>query len=92
VLVTRFATERPEALEAGVARLVGTLRTAILEGAAAILSAPAKRRSARRPVNPYGDGRAAQRIADALAESFSEEPGGHDRDRRGEHQHDAEQE
>src|SRR5688572_30756234 len=53
VLVLREVTERPEAVEAGVAQLVGTERAVIVERASAILQ-----RSTRfNGVNPYGDGR-----------------------------------
>ncbi len=66
VLVMREVTERPEAIEAGTARLVGTSRATILAGARNLLDnagAYAKMASA---VNPYGDGQARLRIADHL--------------------------
>jgi UDP-N-acetylglucosamine 2-epimerase (non-hydrolysing) len=63
VLVLRDVTERPEGVEAGVAELVGTDRRRIVERAfAALASEPARE---RRP-NPYGDGRAGERIADIV--------------------------
>lgn len=65
LLVMRDATERPEGIEAGVARLVGTNRARIVAEASAILSDPAVR-AQMQGENPYGDGRAAQRIIDIL--------------------------
>jgi UDP-N-acetylglucosamine 2-epimerase (non-hydrolysing) len=63
VLVLRGVTERPEAVEAGVAELVGTDRRLIVQRSLALLAAGTPR--AARP-NPYGDGRAGERIADIL--------------------------
>jgi UDP-N-acetylglucosamine 2-epimerase (non-hydrolysing) len=67
VLVLRDSTERPEGVSAGVARLVGT-RTDAVEGAIEelISDVPLYRRMASCP-NPYGDGRAGERIAAAIA-------------------------
>jgi UDP-N-acetylglucosamine 2-epimerase (non-hydrolysing) len=64
VLVLRDKTERPEGVAAGVARLVGTDPDRILREATRILAVP---RLPAPPVNPYGDGRAAQRIVAILA-------------------------
>jgi len=67
VLVMRETTERPEGVEAGAARLVGTDASRILEEAVRLLedeSAYARMAQAR---NPYGDGRAAERIVGLLA-------------------------
>jgi UDP-N-acetylglucosamine 2-epimerase (non-hydrolysing) len=66
VLVTRDATERPEAIEAGLARLVGTRASAIVEEASRLLSGSKAFAAAKGSGNPYGDGRAAKRIADVL--------------------------
>lgn len=66
-LVLRETTERPEGVEAGVARLVGTDRATIVAAASELLADPAARRSMQRAGNPYGDGRAAERIAAILA-------------------------
>lgn len=67
VLVLRETTERPEVIEAGVAQLVGADRARIVAEAARLLTdAEAYARMAR-AVNPYGDGRASERIADILA-------------------------
>jgi UDP-N-acetylglucosamine 2-epimerase (non-hydrolysing) len=61
VLVLREVTERPEALAAGTAKLVGTDRQAILSAARECLSAP---RDTGIAPNPFGDGNAGKRIAD----------------------------
>jgi UDP-N-acetylglucosamine 2-epimerase (non-hydrolysing) len=67
VLVLRATTERPEGVEAGVARLVGTDREKIFAAAAELLSSTAAYEAMARAVNPYGDGHAAERIAAILA-------------------------
>jgi UDP-N-acetylglucosamine 2-epimerase (non-hydrolysing) len=66
VLVLRAATERPEAVELGVAELVGTETDAIVEAGRRLLSDPAHYARMARGVSPYGDGRAAARIREAL--------------------------
>ncbi|PWH13482.1 MAG: UDP-N-acetylglucosamine 2-epimerase (non-hydrolyzing) [Ardenticatenia bacterium] len=68
VLVLRHVTERPEALEAGVARLVGSETEAIVATASRLLDDAAAYARMRRAVNPYGDGHAAERIVAALLE------------------------
>lgn len=67
VLVMRAVTERPEAIAAGVARLVGTDTALILSEAQRLLDDPAWYRQIARGASPYGDGHAAGRIADAIA-------------------------
>jgi UDP-N-acetylglucosamine 2-epimerase (non-hydrolysing) len=67
VLVLREKTERPEGVEAGLARLVGTDEERIVAEASRLLSDPSARRRMSEGANPYGDGRACDRIADALA-------------------------
>jgi UDP-N-acetylglucosamine 2-epimerase (non-hydrolysing) len=70
VLVLRDVTERPEGVEAGTAVLVGTEPATIVAEASRLLEdAEAYARRAC-IANPYGDGRAAERIVDALAERF----------------------
>jgi len=70
VLVLRATTERPEGIAAGVAVLVGTKREDIVAQASRLLSdADAYQRMARR-ANPYGDGKAAQRIRQAVEYHF----------------------
>ena len=66
VLVMRENTERPEGLDAGTSILVGTSTETILERASALLDDPAAHRAMAQRANPYGDGTAAQRIADSL--------------------------
>lgn len=68
VLVLRDTTERPEAVEAGVARLVGTNPSAIVNAAAALLDDPVAYEAMAHPENPFGDGRARFRIVRALTE------------------------
>lgn len=67
VLVMRENTERPEAVEAGTALLVGTRVDRIVAEATRLLDDPARYDSMARRHNPYGDGKACERIADALA-------------------------
>lgn len=69
VLVLRQVTERPEAVEAGVARVVGTDAERIVTEACCLLDHPEEHAAMARAVNPYGDGHAAERIADALLEA-----------------------
>ncbi|MEW6279174.1 MAG: UDP-N-acetylglucosamine 2-epimerase (non-hydrolyzing), partial [Candidatus Eremiobacterota bacterium] len=59
VLVLRRTTERPEGIEAGVSRLVGTDRHTIVEEATRLLTDPQEYRRMSQVANPYGDGRAA---------------------------------
>lgn len=66
VLVLRDVTERPEALAAGAARLVGTEPRRILAEVARLLDDPRAHARMARPVFPYGDGQASRRIADAI--------------------------
>ena len=66
VLVLREKTERPEAVEAGRAVLVGTDEERIVAEATRLLSDETARRRMSQGGNPYGDGRAAERIAGAL--------------------------
>lgn len=67
VLVMRDTTERPEALEAGTVKLVGTDYDAIVGEVSALLTDEAAYDAMSRAVNPYGDGLACPRIADLLA-------------------------
>jgi UDP-N-acetylglucosamine 2-epimerase (non-hydrolysing) len=66
VLVLRKVTERPEGVEAGVARLVGTDGPRIVKEAEGLLRAEVLDGEETRPRNPYGDGRAGERIADIV--------------------------
>lgn len=65
VVVMREITERPEALAAGTARLAGTSEAGIVAAVTELLDSPAISESMSRVHNPYGDGRASERIADA---------------------------
>lgn len=71
VLVLRDTTERPEAVEAGVARLVGTKHNRIVMEAERLLRDPAAHAAMANRANPYGDGQAAGRIVSALLERSS---------------------
>ena len=65
-LVLREVTERPEGVDAGALRLVGTDRARIVAEATRLLDDPRAYRAMARAVNPFGDGRAAERIVSAL--------------------------
>lgn len=75
VLVLRDETERPEALDAGVARLVGHGRTCITAAVESLLIDAAAYGNMVKNVSPYGDGQAAARIVAVLAEKFAAEKG-----------------
>ncbi len=66
VLVMRDTTERPEVVELGAARLVGTSVELIVEGASTLLLDPTKYAACQIETNPYGDGHAAERIVDLM--------------------------
>lgn len=70
VLVMRRETERPEAVAAGTARLVGVERDAIVAAAAQLLDDEAAYAKMAKAVNPYGDGNACPRIARAILWHF----------------------
>lgn len=67
VLVMRDTTERPEGIEAGTLKLVGTTEDVIYREFSRLLSDKEEYRAMSRASNPYGDGHASERIADALA-------------------------
>lgn len=66
VLVVRDATERPEGIEAGVVKLVGTQTEDIIAAAQELLTSAGAYRRMASGGNPYGDGRASERICEAL--------------------------
>lgn len=66
VLVMRDTTERPEALDAGTVKLVGTDYNKIVDNVSLLLEDEKEYDIMSRANNPYGDGKASQRIADAL--------------------------
>lgn len=67
VLVMRDTTERPEGVEAGNAKLVGTCQTTIEQELTRLLSDADAYSEMADAQNPYGDGTASRQIADALA-------------------------
>lgn len=71
VLVMREKTERPEAVEAGTVKLVGTDEDRIVAEAERLLDEPAEYARMQRVHNPYGDGHACERIAEAIRRYFS---------------------
>jgi UDP-N-acetylglucosamine 2-epimerase (non-hydrolysing) len=73
VLVMREITERPEAVESGWAQLVGSSRKMIVETANAWLSQNKKQQLAHCS-NPFGDGRAGERIAELMASRAEQGP------------------
>ena len=72
VLVLRRETERPEAVEAGTVKLAGVEEEEIFRLARELLSDPAAYQQMARAANPYGDGRACRRIADAVQWHFGQ--------------------
>jgi UDP-N-acetylglucosamine 2-epimerase (non-hydrolysing) len=70
VLVMRDTTERPEAVHAGTVRLVGTDEDLIVTAVGHLLTDPVAYAAMANAVNPYGDGRAAERAVAALAHYF----------------------
>lgn len=69
ILVTRDVTERPEAVEAGTVRLVGTDMDRIVAESTALLDDPSWYETMSRAHNPYGDGKASRRIVDSVIAS-----------------------
>lgn len=74
VLVLREATERPEALERGASRLVGTSRERIVGSCLSLLNNPAEYASMASAGSPYGDGQAAPRIAAVIERFLASQP------------------
>ena len=74
VLVLRRETERPEAVEAGTVRLAGTEEEDIFRLASELLRDETAYRAMAHAVNPYGDGMACKRIADAIEWKFGLRP------------------
>ncbi|MEW6065842.1 MAG: non-hydrolyzing UDP-N-acetylglucosamine 2-epimerase [Bacillota bacterium] len=70
VLVLRNTTERPEAVDAGTVKLVGTDREVVLSVTKELLNNPDTYKSMAEAVNPYGDGLAAKRIVDFICYKF----------------------
>lgn len=70
VLVLRAETERPEGIEAGVAKLVGSDAKRIVSETHKLLTDPARYRAMSKAVNPYGDGKASRRIVNILKKAL----------------------
>jgi UDP-N-acetylglucosamine 2-epimerase (non-hydrolysing) len=70
VLVLRNETERPEAVAAGTVKLAGTEEARIISLAVELLDNEDEYNNMARAINPYGDGRASERIANALLYNF----------------------
>ena len=66
VMVLRDTTERPEAVQAGTVKLVGTSRDKIYQETKRLLSEPDEYEKMAQAINPYGDGRAAERIVEVI--------------------------
>lgn len=71
VLVLRETTERPEAIAAGTAKLVGTDADAIATAALELLNSSDAYKAMAQAVNPFGDGKASQRIVNIVKQYFS---------------------
>jgi len=67
VLILREVTERPEVIEAGAGQIVGTDRDQIVKAASRLLTDPEAYKQMSSAQNPFGDGHAAERIAEILA-------------------------
>jgi len=72
VLVLRETTERPEAVTAGTAKLVGTETETVVIAAAELLGSDMAYSAMAKAVNPFGDGHAAERIADIVSQYFNQ--------------------
>ena len=72
VLVLRNVTERPEAVEAGPVKVIGTSREKIYQCVEDLLGDKIKYEEMSKAINPYGDGHAAEKIADALKSELSD--------------------
>ena len=70
VLVMRDTTERPEALESGTVKLVGTNYDKIVKGVSILLDDPSEYAQMSNAINPYGDGKACSRILDFLLKNI----------------------
>lgn len=72
VLVLRDTTERPEGIEAGTLKLIGTDEDTIFDAAHELLTNQAAHEVMAKASNPYGDGEASRRIADAITNYFND--------------------
>lgn len=69
-LLIRDTTERPEAIQAGVVKMIGAEPDTIISEASELLDNPDARAAMKNAVNPYGDGHAAERTVKALSDAF----------------------
>ena len=72
VLVLRDTTERPEGIKAGTLKLTGTDEEVIYQEAKKLLTDEEAYHAMSHESNPYGDGHASERIADAIIEKFGD--------------------
>ena len=70
VLVLRETTERPEAIAAGTAKLVGTEPDTVVGAARELLSSPTAYQQMANAINPFGDGKASDRIVEIVSHYF----------------------
>lgn len=70
VLVMRNTTERPEGIEAGTEKLVGTVKDTIVHKTMELLENSSLYEKMAKAINPYGDGNAAERIVNILLETL----------------------
>ena len=75
VFVMRDVTERPEAVEAGTVRLVGTDADRIVREISSVVASPSAYSAMSRAHNPYGDGRASERIVNAILNTVAKSQG-----------------
>lgn len=73
VLVLRDTTERPEGIQAGTLKLAGTDEETIYQLTKQLLEDQEEYRKMSKASNPYGDGKASQRIADAIIQKYGKE-------------------
>ena len=73
VLVLRDVTERPEAVEAGTVKLVGTDKERIIKEANLLINNEEYYNKMSRAINPYGDGMASKRIVDFILNYFGKQ-------------------
>ncbi|MDD5016075.1 MAG: UDP-N-acetylglucosamine 2-epimerase, partial [Atribacterota bacterium] len=71
VLVLRDETERPEAVEAGVVKLIGTNKERVYSEVETLLNSRDIYKKMSKNVNPYGDGKASERIIKKILYSFN---------------------
>ena len=71
VLVMRDTSERPEAISAGTAKLVGTSKQRIVREVSRLLTDPVAYKEMSQKHNPYGDGKAAKRIVKTIIERYT---------------------